>query len=92
MRLPKLRGGNDSRKTQYSVVHLADLEKLAQSGTSDITIDTLFAAGIIRGKNSLVKLLSGGEISSSVKLSVHAASASAQKALEKAGGTLTIVE
>lgn len=92
MRLPKLRGGNDSRKTHFSVVHLSDLEKLAQAGISDITIDTLLEAGIIRGKNSLVKLLSGGEIQASVRLSVHAASASAQKALEKAGGTLTIVE
>jgi large subunit ribosomal protein L15 len=55
-------------------------------------VETLFAAGIIRGKNTLVKLLSGGEINVSVSLSVHAASESAKKALEKAGGTLTIVE
>ena len=92
MRLPKLRGGNDSRKTQYAVVHLADLEKLAQSGTTDITLDTLVAAGIVRGRNPLVKLLSGGEISASVKLSVHAASSSARAALEKAGGSLTILQ
>ena len=92
MRLPKLRGGNDSRKTQYAVVHLADLEKLAQSGASNITLETLAAAGIIRGQKPLVKLLSGGEISSVVTLSVHAASASARAAVEKAGGTLTLIQ
>ena len=92
MRLPKLRGGNDSRKTQYAVVHLADLEKLAQSGKTVIDLHTLAAAGIIRGKNPLVKLLSGGENSSSVNLSVHAARATARAAVEKVGGSLTIIE
>jgi large subunit ribosomal protein L15 len=91
MRLPKLRGGAFSDKSSFAVVHLSDLAKLAEQGHKEITVDTLIKAGYIRGKKPRVKLLSGGEIKTAVTLTVHAASESAKKSLEKAGGTLTLV-
>lgn len=91
MRLPKLRGGSSSRKRSFNVVHLSDLEKLALTGTTIISLETLSTGGYVRGKNPLVKVLSGGEITQAVTLTVHAISSSAQSAIEKAGGSVTLL-
>ena len=91
MRLPKLRGGSAALKTAFSVVHLSDLENLAASGTTTITPEALKEGGYIRGRKTLVKVLSGGALTKNVTLSVHAISASAQSAVEKAGGSVTLL-
>jgi len=91
MRLPKLRGGASSRKKVFHVVHLSDLEKIALTGNSVITPETLSSGGYVRGKNPLVKVLSGGEITKAITVSVHAMSSSAQSAIEKAGGSVTLL-
>ncbi len=91
MRLPKLRGGSFNSGTTYSVLHLSDLEALAKTGLKDITIEKLLELGYVRGKTPQVKLLSGGELTQAVTLTVHAASKTAQASLEKAGGTLNLV-
>lgn len=91
MRLPKLRGGTSTRNKSFNVIHLSDLEKIALGGTTDITLETLVKGGYVRGKNPLVKLLSGGEITQAVTLSLQAASATALAAVEKAGGSITIL-
>lgn len=93
MRLPKLRGGAYLAKNPFVVVQLGDIQKLADAGVTDITLEKLVAAGYVRGTRtkSRVKLLSGGELTSAVTLSVHAASATAKQVLEKAGGTLNLI-
>lgn len=91
MRLPKLRGGAYSAKTPFVVVQLGDLQKLADAGTSEITLEKLIEAGYVRGSRARVKLLSGGELTAPVTLSVHAASITARAALEKAGGTINLI-
>lgn len=91
MRLPKLRGGAYSTKTPFVVVQLGDLQKLADSGVSEITLEKLVEAGFVRGSKARVKVLSGGELTKSVTVSAHAVSASARAALEKAGGTINLV-
>jgi large subunit ribosomal protein L15 len=91
MRLPKLRGGAYSAKNPFAVIQLGDLQTLADAGIKDITLQTLSEAGYIRGQKPRVKLLSGGELTSAVTLSIHAASITARASLEKAGGTLTLV-
>lgn len=91
MRLPKLRGGAYSSKNPFIVVQLGDIQKLADAGNSEITLENLIAAGYVRGSRARVKLLSGGELTSAVTLSVHATSITAKEALEKAGGTINLV-
>ena len=91
MRLPKLRGGAYTSKTPFVVVQLGDLQKLADAGISEISLEKLIESGYVRGSQSRVKLLSGGELTSPVTVSVHAASISAKNTLEKVGGTLTLV-
>jgi large subunit ribosomal protein L15 len=91
MRLPKLRGGAFSTKMIYSVIHLSDVATLVEQGHKEITIQTLLDTGYVRGKSPRVKLLSGGELTKPVTLSVHAVSGAAKQSLEKVGGTLTLV-
>ena len=91
MRLPKLRGGAFNNRNTFSVIHLSDLEALAEKGHKDITIEKLLELGYIRGKAPHVKLLSGGELTKAINITVHAASKTAQASLEKAGGTLNLV-
>jgi len=89
MRLPK-RGFNSPNRVEYVALNLGVLQEISEKhGLTDITVTKLYDAGIIK-KGDLVKVLGTGELTSALTISVHAASASAKEAIEKAGGTLTI--
>ncbi|MEM6396431.1 MAG: 50S ribosomal protein L15 [Bacteroidota bacterium] len=90
MRLPK-RGFNSPNRVEYVGLNLGRIEAIVEKhGLETISPDTLLGAGIIR-KNDLVKILAGGELKSSLTITAHAASASAKEAVEKAGGSITIL-
>lgn len=84
-RLPK-RGFNNVGAT-FEVVNLSQLAALEGD-----TIDraALEQAGLVRRKDRPVKLLGGGELSRAVTVQVDAASASAVKAVEAAGGQVQV--
>lgn len=86
-RLPK-RGFNNVGTT-YEVVNLSQLADL-EGDTFDRA--ALELAGLVRRKNRPVKLLGRGEINRAVTLHVDAASASAIKAVEAAGGTVVTTQ
>ncbi|MDD7438279.1 MAG: 50S ribosomal protein L15 [Bacteroidales bacterium] len=88
-RLPKF-GFRNPNRVEYAPVNIGKLEELAQKGITEIGIAELAAAGLVH-KDALVKVLGMGELTSKVKLSVHAASKSAKEAIEKAGGELVIL-
>lgn len=67
------------------------MDTLAQKGITNINLDILKEKGYVRGKNTLVKVLSGGSITQAVTISIHAISTSARSAIEKAGGTVTLL-
>ncbi len=50
-----------------------------------IPLRTLLKIGLVR-KNELVKILGGGELKASLKVSVHKFTATAKAAIEAAGG------
>ncbi len=50
-----------------------------------VTLDMLVENGLV-GKNDLVKILGGGELKASLKVSAHKFSATAKAAIEAAGG------
>ncbi|WP_291430545.1 50S ribosomal protein L15 [Deinococcus sp.] len=84
-RLPK-RGFNNVGIT-FEVVNLGRLE-----GVEDTTIDrnTLELAGLVRRKNRPVKLLGNGEVTRALTIHVDAASESAVRAVEAAGGQVIL--
>lgn len=86
MRLPKLRGFKNSARVVYQVVNLDKLSELFPAG-GEVTVADLVAKGAVRPKEP-VKLLGDGEITVKVNVKVDAWSASAQRKVEAAGGSL----
>ena len=92
MRMPK-RGFNNPFAKKLVEVNLWRLTQAIDAGKLDATkpIDAaaLLAAGVIRRERDGVRLLGEGELKTKLELTVYSASASAAKAVEAAGGTLT---
>ena len=86
-RLPK-RGFTNIFKTEYEVVNL---ERLASLGESEITPEMLRKAGVVRSKNTLVKVLGQGELKGAITVRAHKFSKSAQEKIEKAGGKVEVL-
>ncbi|MBS6274693.1 MAG: 50S ribosomal protein L15 [Actinomycetaceae bacterium] len=86
MRLPKLRGFKNPARVVYQVVNLDKLSELFPAG-GEVTVADLVAKGAVRSKEP-VKLLGDGEITVKVNVKVDAWSASAQRKVEAAGGSL----
>ncbi len=87
-RVPKF-GFTNPNRVEYKAINLSTLEKLAtESKVTDITVETIRENGLA-GKNDMVKILAKGELKSKVNVTAHAFSASAAKAIEAAGGTVT---
>ena len=95
MRLPK-RGFNNIFAKDYAEVNLGAIQKLIDSGRIDpkgtLDHDALKAAGLARGGKDGVRLLGKGELKAKLALRVAGASKGAREAVEKAGGTIEIVE
>jgi len=93
-RLPK-RGFTKPNQLHYSVVNLGLIEKFIAAGKLDakaeITEDALVAAGLTSNRRDGIRVLAKGEITSRIMLKVTGASASAVAAVEKAGGSVTLL-
>ncbi|GGW23747.1 50S ribosomal protein L15 [Arenibacter certesii] len=85
-RLPKFGFTNINRK-DYAGINLDKIQELVDKGIvkDAITIDTLIENRLV-GKNDLVKILGGGELKASLKVSAHKFTATAKAAIEAAGG------
>ena len=85
-RLPKLRGFT-SHRAETMTVYTGQLDTLG------ITIDNvaLAEAGLVESAHSAVKLIVQGDITKKHTVKLQAASKSAVKALEKAGGSFSAV-
>ncbi len=95
MRMPK-RGFNNPSALKFAEVNLWRLAKAIEAGKLDVKqpIDAaaLIAAGVIRREKDGVRLLGHGEITGKLTITAYSASASAQKAIEDAGGKLTLTK
>ena len=86
-RVPKLKGFNNPFRVEYYAVNLDSLNEL---GLGEVTPEILVDKGVAH-KGTYVKVLGRGEISIAVKVSAHAVSKSAEKAILAAGGSVTIL-
>ncbi|QJA06960.1 50S ribosomal protein L15 [Thermosulfurimonas marina] len=89
-RLPK-RGFKNPFRVEYAVVNVRDLARRFSAGAV-IDVEALRQAGLVKGRAVRVKLLGDGEIDFAVTVRVHAASKSAREKIERAGGSVEIVE
>lgn len=89
-RLPKF-GFKNINRVEYKAINIALLDQLAEAkGLEKIGLEELRAAGFIN-RRQLVKILANGAISHKVAVEANAFSAAAQKAIEAAGGSVTII-
>ena len=90
-RIPKF-GFKNNEKIYFKPINLDALEELAKNTNStSLSIQLMRDNGIV-GKNDMVKVLGRGELKSKVSVEAHAFSATATKAIETAGGSVTIVK
>jgi large subunit ribosomal protein L15 len=89
-RLPK-RGFKSPNRIEYVPINLDRIQEILEKyKVSEISPETLLANRIIRKKDR-IKILGRGEVKGAVKVSAHAASATAKEAIESKGGSITIV-
>ena len=90
MRLPKIGFKNVNREV-FTALNLDQLQAITDKfKVSNWTLDELRGRNVISGKDK-VKVLGRGTLKTKVNLTVHAASEAARKAVEAAGGSITIV-
>jgi large subunit ribosomal protein L15 len=93
-RLPK-RGFNKPFGLKFNEVNLDRVQQAIDAKKLDIAAvvdaEALIKAGVLRRVKDGVRLLGMGELKSKVKFSVWGASKSAVAAVEKAGGSVTIL-
>lgn len=78
------RGFTNVNHVEYQIVNLGQLE-LAYNNKEEVTIESLFAKGLVK-RNLPIKLLAKGTLSKSLVITVNKASTTAKEAVEKAGG------
>jgi large subunit ribosomal protein L15 len=94
-RLPK-RGFNKWRRKDYNEINIGTLQQAIDDkridGSKPLDVEALVTAGLLRRGKDGLRLLGGGEIKAKLSLTVDHATASARAAVEKAGGSVKIIE
>ena len=94
-RLPK-RGFNKFRPKDYNEINVGALQQAIDEKRLDaskaVTVASLVEAGILRRAKDGLRLLGSGELTAKLSLTVDHASASAKAAVEKAGGSISVIE
>jgi large subunit ribosomal protein L15 len=94
-RLPK-RGFNNIFRKEFNEVNIGRVQQAIDAGKLDpaatIDVEALIKAGVLRRARGGVRLLGAGEIKSKVAFTVAGASKSAVAAVEKAGGSVTVLK
>lgn len=88
-RTPKLKGFTPPNRRAFGAINVGKLEELEGD---DFGPEDLRAAGVVRKRDKLIKVLGGGEIGRSVTIRAHAASDTARNKIEAAGGTVEIID
>lgn len=86
-RIPK-RGFKNINHIEYTVVNL---DKFVRVKSDKITPETLIEANVIKPNYGYLKILGDGKLIKAYKVKAHKFSNSAKKAIEDAGGKVTII-
>ena len=93
-RLPRLKGmargpHTTARPKVYAPVNVGELAELDRD---EVGVEELKAAGVVRRKDNLVKILGDGEVGRVVTVRAHAFSKAAKEKIEAAGGSVEVLE
>lgn len=88
-RVPKLKGFPLINRKNYTTINVSKLAAL--SANTEVTLDSLKAAGIITSNKGPLKILGDGEITVALQVQAAAFTASARTKIEAAGGSCQII-
>ena len=93
-RLPK-RGFNNPNAVELNEVNVGRIQQAVEAGRLDlaapVTVEALVAAGVVSKPRGGVKILGVGELNTKLSFQVAGASKSAVEAIEKVGGSVTLL-
>ena len=87
--LPK-RGFKNINRVEYNAINVSTLQKLAEKNITDINLEVLVNNGLAK-KRDLIAILAQGELTAKVNVTADKFSAKAKEAIEKVGGTVTLL-
>jgi large subunit ribosomal protein L15 len=88
-RIPK-RGFNNGWGKIVAVVNLAQLDEAFKAG-EEVTLDSLNAKNLARGRFDVLKVLGNGDLKKKLKISAHRFSESAAEKIKAAGGEMILL-
>lgn len=88
-RLPKLKHFPLINRKEYTIINVSKLAELAAS--TEVTLESLMAAGIVTTNDGPLKLLGDGELTVALTCKAAAFTAGAKTKIEAAGGTCEVV-
>lgn len=88
-RIPK-RGFNNRWALTVAVVNLGQIDAAFEKG-EEVTLESLAAKNLARGRFDVLKVLGDGELKKKLKISAHRFSASAQEKIENSGGEMVLL-
>ena len=93
-RLPK-RGFTSIQRQKFVPVNIGRLQAAVDAGRIDpkdkITADVLVKAGVVRRSHAGIRILGDGELKAKLNVEAHHASKTALAAIEKAGGSVSLI-
>ena len=94
-RLPK-RGFKKYNRKTYKILNLGDIQNIIDKGkidtTKEINNEMIISSGIFSNIKDGIRVLARGEIKNKVNIIVKGASKTAIEKVEKAGGSITILQ
>ena len=87
-RLPK-RGFTNRNTLDIEAINISALERF--DNDTEVTVETLIEAGVIRNPKDGVKILGNGELTKKLTVKANAFSASAKEKIEALGGTAEVM-
>lgn len=88
-RVPK-RGFNNKWGLIVAVVNVGQIDQAYEAG-EEVSLETLAAKNLAKGRFDVLKVLGDGELSKKLKISAHRFSKSAAEKIEKAGGEMVVL-
>jgi large subunit ribosomal protein L15 len=88
-RIPK-RGFNNRWGKTVAVVNLSQIDEAFKAG-EEVTLESLSAKNLARGRFDLLKILGNGELKKKLKISAHKFSESAAEKIKAAGGEMVLL-
>lgn len=89
-RLPKIHNFDQIVRRPWVEVNVGSLNGFDANSTVDA--DALAAKGILKKTTDSLRILGNGDLKVALKVSAHHVSAGAKEKIEKAGGSVTIIE